>query len=308
VGLTEAYLRRLSDRARAAGLDHDRLAWEVADHLADSRERHERDGCDPAEAARLAIEGFGEPDPLVRDLVSSTKGGDMEAWTRRIVTAVGVAATAALFLVHTLPSSDPGDALRAVAGVTIAASGVAALVLLLTSWRRATLPPNLPRRGAEILMVASGVALGALVAWGAARADRTRFAPHVGARFYLASLAALALMAVLFAGRARMRETAGPVLILAGVLGMGLSGLPLGAWHPLAGIGAGEGDFGVAFIVTGWLLSLAILAAGPQGSGARARMGGWLTRSGERLAEAGGRMGKGAGPESPAGPVGSATV
>src|SRR5207244_904618 len=83
----------------------------------------------------------------VRELASSTKGGDMEAWIRRIVTAVGLAATAALFLVHTLPSSDPGDALRAVAGATIAATGVAAFVLLVTSWRRATLPPNLPPRG-----------------------------------------------------------------------------------------------------------------------------------------------------------------
>jgi hypothetical protein len=95
-GLTDALILRIASLARAEGIDAERLAGEVADHLAQVIQRNAAEGCDESEAERRAIEGFGELETLVSAVACSVKGGAMRASIRTAPNLAALAATAAL--------------------------------------------------------------------------------------------------------------------------------------------------------------------------------------------------------------------
>jgi hypothetical protein len=282
-GLTEAYVARLASLARAAGIDSQRLADEVADHLAEAVERYRLGGLEPGEAERRAVEGFGEAKAVIEAIASSAKGGSMSASIRRSTVAVALAATGTLLIVHVVPSqSVQGGPLELIAAAAMIVMGSAGLALI-WSWRSTMAARGRTAMGWRALMLTSAAVLGALSAWEGS--DLGFVVPQpVGGRLYLALIAALVLLVVAFAHLARAPSKGAGGLVVAGVLGLTLQGVWNGAWRPLGGIGDGQANMGITLLLVGWVVAAGAWLAGNRGRAARAMLGRWFVLVGERLA------------------------
>jgi glyoxylase-like metal-dependent hydrolase (beta-lactamase superfamily II) len=250
-GPTEAFIGRLTLLARGAGLDAERLADEVTDHLAEAAARHRLAGLEPAEAERRAIEEFGAAETLVFEVAAHEKGAVMTSTKRVVGMLAMLAATATLAFVHIVPSqSVSGTAWTWIAGGAVVVMALAGAMLVATSRARFRF------RAPVWWMVALGAtaAIGGLAAWEGGRIDVWSIHVRVPDRAYLAAIAALALL-ILLANRALgRRDGAGLGLILAGTASLLLTGAWSGDWRPLGAIGEGRGNMGIELILVGWVL------------------------------------------------------
>jgi hypothetical protein len=278
--LTEEYLRRLTLLGRAADIDAERLAAEVADHLAEAASRYRSLGVSPEEAERRAIEEFGEVEDLVSAVASCRKGGAMARIMRSVPMAVALVASAVLLGIHmdwdSAAAGTPVQAAVVAAGVLL---GISILALLARGARSGL---DASSAGRAVAWLAACAALGTFSAWG----GRVTVGPvHflLAGRPYLAAVAFLALLVWGAARWMRFRVGAGFGLVVAGALSLLLNGALSGDWRPLGSIGAGQANLGMELILIGWLLAAFSWIAGAGGVPARARMAGWLTSLGRRL-------------------------
>jgi hypothetical protein len=281
--LSAAFVGRVAACARAAGLDHERLANEVADHLASAAARYELEGCDANEAERRAIERFGEAEALVTAIASVARGGVVSRLVRTGAAIVALMATATLMIMHIVPSQSGLDRLPAVVGAVAAATvGFAGTQVLAASRRRRVVRSTPVVRWVPWLIAFS--VLGALSAWGFGRINLGLLALHQGGRLYLAAIAALAVLVVVAGRLTRTRVAAGVGLVTAGFLGLVLNGLWNGVWHPFGGLGEGQGNMGIELLAVGWVLLAVSWFRGTGGAPARTKASGWVVRVGNALA------------------------
>lgn len=284
-GLIGAYVRALVARTRAAGIDADRLACEVTDHLRSAAELHLLAGCDADEAERRAIEGFGDAEWLATAVISIGpfgKGGAVRRIIRACALAAALLATAVLVVAHLASPSGPDTTLRWAGVASAGVIGLAGAAFAGTRWRRRPWHPA--GAGRWIPWLAASAVLAGLSAWGYGRMPLGVLTIHQGGRLHLAAAVMLTLFVVWTAGRTGARFTAGIGLIGAGLVGLAFSGMWNRAWLPFGDIGAGKGNVSVALLAAGWAFLAIEWLRWHDGRGVRIRAGAWLTRIGERLA------------------------
>ncbi len=282
--LTDAYVERLAMLGRAAGIDPQRLAGEVADHLEEASARYRSMGMAPTDAERRAIEEFGEAEDIVAAVASEAKGGRMAQLartTRTVATAGALVASATLASIHmdwdSAAAGTPVQVAVVAAGIVL---GISILALVGVHVRSSL---DRPRTARAVTWIMACAALGTLSTWGG-RVDLGPAHFHMNGRPYLASVAFLALLVAWTARWMRFREGTGLGLLVAGGLSLLLNGALSGDWRPLGAIGEGQANLGIELILIGWLLLAASWVAGPGGTAVRARAGRWLVSAGGRLA------------------------
>ncbi len=283
-GPAHAFILRVASLARAEGIDAERLAREVADHLAMAIEQHVAEGCDAPEAERRAIEGFGEAETLVTAVTCSVKGGAMRTTIRTAAHVAALAGTTALVVAHVIPSqSVSGTWFERTAVLAMVVMAAAAVALGATRWRSNLGGGSLETPG--IPWVAAVVALGALAAREAQPTDLGFVVLQPGGRLYLGTIGALALLVAVGARLARSGWATGAGLIVAGALSLALDGAWSHAWKPMGGIGGGQANTGIELIVAGWAMGAASWFTGRGGAVARGKLGGLLVSAGRPLAQ-----------------------
>jgi hypothetical protein len=108
----DRYLASVAAHVRGAGAR--RLGAELRDHLEDAIAHHVGTGCDPSEAARIALERLGPADELLAAWSSRARVRRVQARRRAALVAFAAVSASALALVQHASGREPTGGTRIV--------------------------------------------------------------------------------------------------------------------------------------------------------------------------------------------------